>query len=142
MNKKAARYGVEYASTILNISNIEVHFKPQSFFPSKDVNAMFIPKGFFIVFNIDWLKMAHELEVLKCAFHETRHAYQKACIDFPEIVKHDEHEVEIWKREFNEYMNPSFDGYLNQFLEKDAIEFSNNLLDQIISKGKVNNEQI
>ncbi|MFA7422700.1 MAG: hypothetical protein WCZ00_03075 [Acholeplasmataceae bacterium] len=136
MNTKTARYGVEYASIILNISNIEVYFKQQSFFPNKNVNVMFIPDGYFIVFSMDWLKSAHELEVLKCAFHETRHAYQKACIDFPEIMEHDEIEVGIWKKEFEEYKNPNFDGYMNQHLEEDAINFSRALPDLIVVTTK------
>jgi|SRR5690554_149942 len=132
MSKQTARYGVEYASTILHISNIAVHFKSQSFFPSKDINAMFIPKGFYIVFSIDWLKTAHKLEVLKCAFHETRHAYQRACIDFPEVMQHDEIEVKVWEKEFESYKNPNIDGYLDQHLEKDAIWFSDYLLKEVI----------
>ena len=132
MNTKTAIYGVKYASAILNISDIEVRFKPQSFFPSKDVNGMFIPEGYFIVFNVDWLKMAHELEVLKCAFPETRHAYQRACIDFPEVMQHDEIEVKIWEKEFEEYKNPNIDGYFDQCLEKDAIWFSDYLIKGVI----------
>jgi len=87
----------------------------------------------------NWLKKSHELEVLKCAFHETRHAYQKACIDFPEIIKHDKDEVEVWKKEFEEYKEPSFNEYLDQTIEKDAVWFSERLIDEIVGKGKRNN---
>lgn len=131
MNKSITKQAVEYASSILGLSEIEVHFKPQSFFPHKDVNAMFIPNAYYIIFNEDWLKNAKELEVLKCAFHETRHAYQRACIDFPEIMKHDKNEVEVWKREFSVYKNPNFNGYLDQEIEKDAVFFSEKLINKI-----------
>jgi hypothetical protein len=66
------------------------------------------------------------LEVLKCAFHETRHAYQKACIDFPELITSDVSKdiIEVWKKEFYDYLDPRFDGYFEQEIEKDAIKFS------------------
>lgn len=131
MNKSIAKQAVEYASSILELSDIEVHFKPQDFFPNKDVNAMFIPNGYYIVFNEDWLKNANELEVMKCGFHETRHAYQRACIDFPEIMKHEAIEVEIWKKEFEQYKNPNFNEYLDQEIEKDAINFSVKMINKI-----------
>lgn len=95
---------------------------------------MFIQQTYTILFNSDWINMTHELEILKCSFHETRHAYQRACIDFPEIMKHDEKEVKIWKKEFEEYKNPDFKGYAEQEIEKDAIDFSQKLIDFIFEK--------
>jgi hypothetical protein len=59
---------------------------------------MFIQKSYTILFNDDWIRKAHELEILKCAFHETRHSYQKACIDFPEIMKHDKEKYRFGKK--------------------------------------------
>ncbi|WP_264230258.1 hypothetical protein [Acholeplasma laidlawii] len=82
MNKSIAKQAVEYASSIMGLSDIKVHFKYQSFFPNKDVNSMFIPNGYYIVFSEYWLKNAKELEVMKCGFHETRHACQRTCNRF------------------------------------------------------------
>lgn len=136
MKEKIARYGVDYASKKLGLSEIEVHFRPQSFFKNKDVNATFLQEGYFIVISSEWLKTANELEILKCTFHETRHAYQRACIDFPEIIYHDPKVVEVWLKEFDDYKRPGHDHYLNQEIEKDAITFSEKLINDMINKAE------
>lgn len=46
-------------------------------------------------------------------------------------MKHDEKEVQIWKKEFEDYRNPNFKGYLEQEIEKDAIEFSQHIINKI-----------
>lgn len=48
--------------------------------------AIFIPDTYTIVFNTDWLDSMHDQEILRCAFHETRHAYQRACLEFPKLM--------------------------------------------------------
>lgn len=111
-----------------------MHFKPQSFFRNKDTNATFLQEGYYIVFNSDWICDANELEILKCSFHETRHAYQRACIDFPQFIYDDPKQVERWKTEFENYKQPGHDDYLNQEIEKDAIAFSNKLIKDVIRK--------
>ncbi len=138
MKEKIARFGVDYASKKLGLSDIEVHFKPQSFFKNNDINATFLHEGYYIVFSSDWIENADELEILKCSFHETRHAYQRACIDFPEIIYHDPKVVEIWLKEFDDYKRPGHDHYLNQEIEKDAIEYSRIILNELISQGDGN----
>lgn len=135
LNKRdIAKLGVQIASKELGISEIEIIFKDSVFFYNPDINAMFIQKTYTILFNSDWIQNAHELEILKCAFHETRHAYQRACIDFPEIIKHDEKEVGVWKKEFEEYKNPNFNGYLDQEIEKDAIQFSKKMIKKLLKE--------
>lgn len=128
MNEKIARYGVQYASSKLGLSEIEVMFKSQSFFKFTDVNAMLIKEQYLIIFNKDWIAIAHEFEILKCSFHETRHAYQVACIDFPELIEHDPKEVDGWKKEYSMYTRPGSPNYSKQKLEIDAFRYSNYLL--------------
>jgi len=137
MKERLARFGVDYASRILGLSEIEVLFKPQSFFKFDQTNAFFIPEGYYIVFNTDWLNIANELEILKCSFHETRHAYQKACIDFPNLIHHNPTIVSIWAKEFDEYIEPRQASYMSQEIEQDAIEFSDLLILQL---GELNIE--
>jgi hypothetical protein len=134
MKEKIARFGVDYASKKLGLSDIEVYFKPQSFFKNNDINATFLHEGYYIVFSSDWIENADELEILKCSFHETRHAYQRACIDFPELIYHDPKIVAIWAKEFDNYKRPEHNDYLNQEIEKDAIAFSNKLINYIINE--------
>ena len=136
MKLKIARFGVEYASRRLGLSELEVHFKPQSFFGCNQTNATFLSDGYYIVFSSDWLETANELEILKCAFHETRHAYQRACIDYPKLIYHDPKVVEVWLREFDDYKRPGHDHYLKQEIEKDAIAFSDKLINDMINEAK------
>lgn len=126
--------GVEIASKELGISGIDIKFRNKSFFPNPFVNAMFLYKSYTIVFNIDWLEQANEFEILKCAFHEVRHAYQRMCIDFPEYIQTNVgyNILEIWRQEFKDYQNPNSESYLKQEIEKDAIEFSESFLKEII----------
>jgi hypothetical protein len=135
MKEKLAKFGVEYASRRLGLSEIEVHFKPQSFFKCDQTNASFLAEGYYIVISSDWLETANELEILKCAFHETRHAYQRACIDFPELIYHDPKVVRVWLREFDDYKRPGHGQYLNQEIEKDAIAFSDKLIEDMINEN-------
>lgn len=68
-------------------------------------------------------------EVALTALHETRHAYQKANIDFPEyfIGKESKQTIKQWKEDFENYNRPhenNIDEYASQSIEKDAIDFS------------------
>lgn len=139
LNKRdIAILGVQIASDVLGISDIEITFKDSAFFYNSGINAMFIQSTYTIIFNIEWIEQAHELEILKCAFHETRHAYQKACVDFPDVVKHDDEKVVAkWKEEFKSYNNPNSNVYLEQEVEKDAVIFSKNLIEEIVINHKI-----
>lgn len=129
--EQLASFGVYHASKHLGIENIAVEFKPGSFF-SPDINAIFKEDSYKIVFNKDWINTAQNLEILKCSFHETRHAYQKACIDFPDIMKCDSQSTDQWKQEFTNYIKPNTYGYETQAIEMDAIQFSEKLLTELI----------
>lgn len=139
MNKKdIAILGVQIASKELDLSEIEIEFKDNAFFYNPDINAMFIQSTYTIVFNNDWIEQAHELEILKCAFHETRHAYQRACIDFPDVMNHDDEKVVAkWKEEFELYKDPNSNMYLEQKIEKDAVHFSQIMIDFIFKNSSL-----
>ena len=120
---------VEYASKLLELSEIEVLFHTKDKFHHNGVNAVFIENYYGIAFNIDWLSGALPEEVVITALHETRHAYQKANIDFPFIFDGYESKDTIteWKRDFKSYIRPNknnLNDYIDQSIEKDAIEFS------------------
>lgn len=120
---------VEYASKILGLSDIEVHFKPKNFFHYEEVSAIFHDKLYYIIFNEDWLRDALPEEIVVTALHETRHAYQKANIDFPQffIGKESEQTISQLKKDFENYNKPyehNLNEYVSQSIEKDATEFA------------------
>ncbi|MDP2425534.1 MAG: hypothetical protein Q8M70_04170 [bacterium] len=141
MNRKLAKFGVSYASMKLGISGIEVHYESESFFLSNDISAVFLKEGYSIVFNQDWLDAANEIEVLICSFHETRHAYQWACIDLPKVYSSDPGIVSVWKKEFGEYRPPGNIEYITQSIESDACKYSDFLLKQFIHEYNLDDNQ-
>lgn len=101
---------------------------------------MYLPDHNLILFNQDWLSVAKLEEVLWTAFHEIRHAYQKAQIDGIQNLKQNESPETIakWEQEFDAYYQPSDEyqddpRYLVQEIEKDAITFSQMYLRKIVS---------
>lgn len=114
-----AKFGVTIASKHLGLSGIEVEFQSQEFFKLPEINAMFIQKTYTIIFNSDWIEQVGEFESLKCAFHDIRLAYQRASIDFHNLIKKkpDINTINTWKNEFYNYNNPSQSGYLEQSIE-------------------------
>lgn len=131
MKRETARLGVIYASNKLGLEDgIEVLYRDRDFFQFDHQGAIFIPATYTIIFNTDWLNSIHDEEILRCAFHETRHAYQRACIDFPDMMVLDveEETVKKWKFEFDNYTHDESKGYDFQELEKDANEFADRLL--------------
>ncbi|MDL2292553.1 hypothetical protein LJC17_03075 [Acholeplasma sp. OttesenSCG-928-E16] len=132
-NKEIAKLGVLIASIELGLDGIEVEFRGESFFKRKTINAVFFKEVYTIVFNEDLLEFSHEDNILKCAFHETRHAYQMACIEFPELMNIDvsDVEVEIWKSEFECYFGPGDELYETQLIELDAVRFAEELFNDL-----------
>ena len=144
MTKEAlAREVVEYGSAELGLSDIIVMFKSEDVFAHPGVEAVFEPNMYVICFNVDWMEDASYEDVIRVALHETRHAYQKANIDFPEhfIGCEDNNTVDAWKKAMREYSVPygDYEDYNNQILEKDANEFAMNKAQRILclldSKG-------
>ena len=130
-NKELATKSIKYASVLLGlgVDGVEIEFKDESFFINPLSSAIFVQELYIIVFNETWLEQAPEREVALAAFHETRHAYQKACIEFPEHMKIDVNAETLkqWAYEFDNYVNFSEGEYENQAIEKDALKYSDEL---------------
>ena len=74
---------VRIAEKILGIDNsLEVVFKNSQYFSEKDISAVFVKEGYYIVFNNSFLENASLLEIMITGFHETRHAYQYMQIEY------------------------------------------------------------
>lgn len=128
---------VETASLKLGLEDIIIKFKSSDYSSNnKDIIARFKPDFFCIIVNKNWLIQEHELNIIQCAFHETRHAYQYACLLFTDQmnIDVDKKTLDLWKIEFEKYINPNknniFD-YENQSVEKDADQFSLNFMKEL-----------
>jgi len=136
MHESIARYAVAIASKRLGIRTVEVDFVDSNILKGKTITAMYLPDHNLILFNQDWLSVTKLEEIILTAFHETRHAYQKAQIDGISNLKHTENiaVVKKWKQEFKRYYRPTDEfqddlGYLEQEIEKDAFAFSRELVE-------------
>ena len=103
--KDYAIMSVKIASKILGIPDelTEVTFRGENFFKDTDLFAIFVKKGYWIVFNEVMVKCCTPIEVMIAGFHETRHAYQQLIIDlgaevpfYNEIPKE---RIEKWRNE-------------------------------------------
>jgi len=135
---KEAEYSVAIASKLLGIRKVDVEFVNSEFLKGKTIASMYLPEHNLILFNQDWLSVAKLEEVILTAFHETRHAYQKAQIDgIPNLRQKENPEtITKWKSEFQKYYRPSDEyqddpAYLEQEIEKDAIGFSQMCLQKL-----------
>lgn len=134
-NKEIAELGVSLASNLLGLSELIILYRPASHFSGDDVNALFIKSKYFIVFKDEWIETAYQFDILTSAFHETRHAYQNAQVDFPEEFKYKELKevIDKWKMELANYKaSPNISEehdkqYLDQDIELDAIAFEHYL---------------
>ncbi|MDD3122435.1 MAG: hypothetical protein PHC62_02845 [Candidatus Izemoplasmatales bacterium] len=139
-NQEIALMGIKIASELLHISSVCTDFLGEDFFGGKQISSLFIPSIYKIVFNTLWMEKVNMEEVLASAFHETRHAYQKRCVDFRNRndFKEDKETINLWENEFWDYAIPK-DGtkcnesYLHQSIEIDAIAFSHMLLLHLFS---------
>ena len=82
-----------------------------------------------LFFNEDWMALALTEEIILTALHETRHAYQKANIDFPQffVGKETEETINQWKTDFGNYNKPrehNLSDYASQSIDKDATDFA------------------
>lgn len=131
MFETEANYAVAIASKLLGIRKVDVDFVDSEFLKGKTIASIYLPDHDLILFNQDWLSVAKIEEVILTAFHETRHAYQKAQIDGVPNLRQKENSETIakWDGEFRKYYRPTdaFQDdpeYLEQEIEKDAIAFS------------------
>lgn len=143
-NTKFAKACVIFACEDLKIPIVPVEFVDSKVFTNENITAMFLPEQNIILFNYNWLSTALQEEIAVTAFHESRHAYQKYSInnfltnnqikDYKKIVQ--------WKNEFDSYQQPTFSDtcnpnsvYLNLSIEKDAIDWSQSRVSDLLSKG-------
>ena len=101
--KRLATKMVEYFSRNLGLDALEVVFVEAMHFKNKHISATFNPDIYRISLNKDWLEDAPAIEIIRVAAHETRHAYQKAYVDFPMYFKGRERRktIDIWKQVSN-----------------------------------------
>ncbi len=125
------------SEAVLELSEIEVNLKPKEYF-SGDTNAIFHPETYSICLNEDWILKSEISEIYGVVFHEYRHAYQRAQIEYGEyfIQKEPKAIKEIWSKEFSEYTKPQHNievdrTYAFRNVEIDAIAFSNLMLKQL-----------
>src|SRR5690554_6151416 len=102
---ESALIDIQVATKILNIPLSEVFFASSSNFPNPEISSIYRHKNNEIIFNEDWVNRSNELEIMITALHETRHAYQKFCIDTRS--REDIKTIEAWEKEFNQYNQPS-----------------------------------
>lgn len=137
-----AEFGVLVAKKILRLFEFDIMlmFKEASLFKNKETTATFLRETYVIVFNNKWLDNSSDVEIIACAFHEVRHAYQQAQIDFREQLEIQETKevIKIWKDEIKDYKQSTgkYDNdteYLSQELEIDATAFEKFLITELFN---------
>ncbi len=140
--KFLAEFGVLVAKKILKLDELDIllMFKQPTWFHNNDVTATFLRDTYIIVYNEEWLENSSDLEIIACSFHEARHAYQQAQIDFREQLEIQEpiETVDKWKVEIGCYKKSTGDinndtEYLMQEIEIDATAFEQFLIKELFN---------
>lgn len=145
-----ANISVKITEKILGVDNsLEVVFKDHQYFSEKDISAVFIKEGYYIVFNKSSLSEASLPEIMITGFHETRHAYQYMQIEYgkklPFKYQDEQNVLDDWKNDFDNPKQPNEmtkEEYLNRPTEVDAIAFSYYLADKLLNVKQVIPEEI
>jgi len=138
-NDTLIRYGILIAAKELNIDPIDFAIDQDGILKEKDLSSLYDPIDEFIILSEKWIDNATDAEILLVVFHEMRHHYQNLQIklyDKDLSLELDETVVKEWKKEFGTYKKPyevNQEEYINQDIEIDAVEFSKNLLNRILS---------
>lgn len=140
-----ATSSVRISEKILGIDNsLEVVFKDHRYFSEKDIAAVFIKEGHYIVFNKTFLNEASLPEIMVTGFHETRHAYQYMQIEYgsklPFQFKEEQAVLDKLKKNFDNPKQPNEmtkEEYLNRPTEIDAIAFSYYLVNKLLNVKQV-----
>jgi hypothetical protein len=134
---------------MLGISDIEVVYLKKESFQSPEITAVLNQQTYSIVINEDWMIKANELEISATLFHELRHAYQLAQIEYPMYMKFKEStkRIAIWKKEILGYIAPTTadihdQAYYSQDIEIDAVAFSNLMIKTLFDKKLIVPEPI
>lgn len=97
--------------------------------------------GGVVMVDVDNLNTDDPWRLIETTFHETRHEYQREAIanyknngQIPEGMT--QHQVEKWVYENDNYIGgeDSFKDYYNQAIEKDAREFGNDVMKDVLSE--------
>jgi hypothetical protein len=119
---------VKKIAKFLEIPRPKVMIKPPHKFPNPNISSFFDIRDYSITFNDVWMRSVQDLEIIATAFHETRHLYQKYCVD--QNAYEDQALIKTWKDNFDAYKSPlpnepngGFE-YLAQPVEIDAIAFA------------------
>lgn len=136
--EKIIEYGILIASKELCIKPIGYAIDQEEVLKSKDLTGLYVPNEEILIFNSDWIEEANINDILLVVFHEMRHYYQHRQIDLLSKglnLNEDRRAVDRWMKEFDKYKSPFINNqiqYLGQEIEKDAIEFSKELLNKVI----------
>lgn len=86
-----------------------------------------------IELNSIYLEKPDCKDLLNTILHESRHAFQNKCIESPESVTVKNNIIDVWKDNFDNYIqaDEDFEAYENQEIEKDANYFA----DSVMTKG-------
>lgn len=142
-NDTLIRYGILIAAKELNIEPIDFAIDQEGILKEKDLSSLYDPIDEFIILSEAWIDNATDAEILLVLFHEMRHHYQKIQIklfdkDSSAVLERDI--VKEWKKEFDFYKKPyevNQEEYINQDIERDAVEFSRKLLIKVVNKIEV-----
>jgi hypothetical protein len=131
--------GIKIAAKELEINPVDYAIDYNGVLKEKDLSGVYDPINNLIIVSGDWLETANNNEILIVVFHEMRHYYQKQQIVlYTEglSITEEVEEIRVWKKEFEEYNSPfksNQENYVNQVIEKDSIEFSENLIYKAIA---------
>lgn len=100
--------------------------------PPKELGG-YNPSTNKIDLNANYLESSDCDDLLNTILHESRHAFQKKCIQHPDSVTVKNNIIDVWADNMEHYISPQddFEAYENQEIEKDANYFA----DSVIKKG-------
>ena len=88
-----------------------------------------------ITLNSNLLESDSPTKLMETLLHETRHAFQRYAVDYPDLVSVAEDTIAVWKDNFDYYIRPEWDyeAYVNQPVEADADAFAEKMFAQYLS---------
>ena len=90
-----------------------------------------------ITLNANLLETPDCKDLMETILHESRHAYQKRCVDYPKLSTVRDNVKAAWKENFDQYIRPEDDfvAYENQEIEKDANYFASTVMRDGMNKS-------
>ncbi len=90
----------------------------------------FEPSENVIRLNANYLENPDCKGLLNTMLHESRHAFEKRCVDNPKSCTISDNVLAAWKENFDHYIKPEYDfvAYENQEIEKDANYFADSVM--------------